>query len=439
MSSISFGGLATGLDTGSIIAQLVELKRAPIYRLESRKKGFESQISAMGTLKSKLMAIQTAAEKIGTASDFSSLTASSNDEDILTVETGEGAAPGTYDIMVTSLATTQKDSSQAYASMGDSVGQGTMSFTVDGETTDLTLTGFNSLESLRDMINNDVTGVSATIINDGSEGTPYRLVLSGAEAGSAGAFTVDASGLSGGLPPAFTNQQMADDAVLTIDGLPVTATSNKADEVISGLTLNLKAGSEGQIVRVTVETDTEGISDNVKALMDAYNDFQSFVDTNTKQGGDLRQNPTVRSVSSRIRSIFSSPLEAGLGDITMLAQVGITRGSESQLEWDADDFTDALKDDFASVRDLFIDREGNRGLAVLIDEAVEEMTDSQDGLFKISKDALDKKIEYADSGIERYERSVESYRTTLERKFTAMEMMVAQLQSQGGYLGSIQQ
>lgn len=439
MSSIAFGGLATGLDTGSIIAQLTELKRAPIYRLESRKKSFQSQISAMGTLKSKLMAIQTASEKLGTASDFSSLKSASNDEDVLTVETGDGAAPGTYDIVVTSLATTQKDGSQAYASLGDSVGSGTLSFTVDGETTDLTLAGFNSLESLRDMINNDVTGVSATIINDGSEGTPYRLVLSGAEAGSDGAFTVDSSGLTGGLTPTFTSQQTAENAVLTIDGIPVTATSNSSDEVISGLTLNLKAGSEGQVVRVTVETDTEGISDNVKALMDAYNDFQSFVDTNTASGGDLRENATVRSISGRIRSIFSSSLEGGLGDYTMLAQVGISRGNDSQLEWDADDFTDALKDDFASVRDLFIDREGNRGLSVLIDEAVEEMTDSTEGLFKISKDALDKKIEYADSGIERYERSVESYRTTLERKFTAMEMMVAQLQAQGGYLGSIQQ
>ncbi len=385
----------------------------------------------MGTLKSKLLAIQTAADKISTANKFSSLKASTSDKDVLTVETGSGAAPGTYDIVVTSLAVAQKDASQGFASQSDSVGTGIISFTVDGETTNLNLSGFNSLESLKDLINNDVSGISASIINDGSAGTPYRLVISSEDAGTDGAFTVDASGLSGGISPTFTNEK-----VLTIDGLDVIATSNSSDEVISGLTLNLKNISEGQVVQVTVETDTEGISENVKALMDAYNDFFTFVDKETGAEGDLKENSTVRSISGRIRNIFSSSLQGGLGDYTMLAQVGVSRGQSSQLNWDEEDFTDALKEDFASVRDLFIEREGNIGISALVDEAVEEMTDSVDGLFKISTESLNRKIKYTDSGIERYTRSVESYRITLERKFTAMELMVAQLQAQGSYLSN---
>ena len=47
MSSVSFSGLATGLDTGSIISQLVELKRAPIYRLQKDKKSYQDQISSL--------------------------------------------------------------------------------------------------------------------------------------------------------------------------------------------------------------------------------------------------------------------------------------------------------------------------------------------------------------------------------------------------------
>ena len=91
------------------------------------------------------------------------------------------------------------------------------------------------------------------------------------------------------------------------------------------------------------------------------------------------------------------------------------------------------------MRDFFIEREGNLGKGYLFDQAVEDMTDSIDGLFKISNDALNKKIDYADDSIDRYERSIESYQLTLERKFTAMEMMMAQLQAQGSYLGSIGQ
>ena len=64
MSSVSFTGLATGLDTASIVAQLLEIKRRPIYRLENRRLDFQSQLSALGTLKTKLLALQEAARDI---------------------------------------------------------------------------------------------------------------------------------------------------------------------------------------------------------------------------------------------------------------------------------------------------------------------------------------------------------------------------------------
>ena len=65
------------------------------------------------------------------------------------------------------------------------------------------------------------------------------------------------------------------------------------------------------------------------------------------------------------------------------------------------------------------------------------VSDSVSGLFKISTDALNDKIRTTDRTIERYERGIESYRLNLETRFTAMERMVAQLQAQGNYLGSI--
>jgi len=122
-----------------------------------------------------------------------------------------------------------------------------------------------------------------------------------------------------------------------------------------------------------------------------------------------------------------------------LSQIGIGRSAGGrQLDWDEEEFIEMLDDDFSGVRDLFIEREGNLGKTYLIDQAIENMTDSIDGLFKISTDALNSKIDYTDQGIERYERSVEAYQTTLERKFTAMEMMVSQLNAQGSYLSGIQ-
>ncbi len=436
MSGISFSGIASGLDTASIVSQLVELKRQPIYRLEKDKSGYQAQIASLGTLKTKLLALQKAAQAIDTAGEFASLKATSSNEDILTVTAGTEAAAGSYDITVKTLAKAQKEISQGYSTDVADVGSGTISFTVGEETTELTLVGYNSLESVKNLINDSVEGVSASIVNDGLGGDSYHLVLSSAEAGSAGAFSMDLSGLSGGTAPTFTTQQAAEDATLTIDGIDVIATSNNAEDVISGLTLNLEDFDPATQVTIQVEVDSEGIAGKVKAMVDAYNDLFAFVEKESGTTGSLRTNPTLRTVASRLENLFTSSLEGGLGNITNFFQVGITRGTGRQLEWDEDKFAETIEANFSGVRDLFIERDGNLGKMYLLDNSVDDMTDSIDGLFKISTDALNKRIDYADQSIERYERSVESYRVTMERKFTAMEAMVSQLQAQGNYLSS---
>ena len=137
--------------------------------------------------------------------------------------------------------------------------------------------------------------------------------------------------------------------------------------------------------------------------------------------------------ADRVSSAFSD----GLGNIGTFSLVGITRIDGRQLEFNEDDFATALKENFGSVRDLFVKRDGNDGKMSQIDDLIDSLTSSTDGIFKSSEDMLNRKIRYADDTIARYQRSVDTYQTTLERKFTAMETMVAQLQAQGSYLSSM--
>ncbi|HOX26461.1 MAG TPA: flagellar filament capping protein FliD [Candidatus Krumholzibacteria bacterium] len=437
MSTVSFSGLATGLDTATLVSQLVELKRAPIYRLQSQRKGYENQLAALGTLKTKLEALQAAAQKLDTANEFASLAATSSDEDVLTVTANGTAAPGTYDISVTALAQAQKSRSQGYDNTLVAIGEGTLSITIGEEVQTLELTGYTSLQDLADRINSEVSGVSATIIFDGSETGGYYLTLTG-EDGTGGAFTVDATGLGGGAAPAFTEVQAAADATLTIDGLAVTANGNHLSGIISGLTIDLQAVSAPDTtVRVVVETDAAGVKDQVKALVDAYNDLYSFLETETKSGGKLYGNSAARSVGQRMENVMSAA-HAGGGAFTILAQVGIERQQGTRtLKFDESKFATAVAENYAAVRDLFIERDGNLGKASLIDTAIEDLTDSIDGVFKLGTDSLNRRIDTTDQTIERYEMSIENYRTTLERKFLAMESAVSLLQAQGNYLSSI--
>jgi len=435
MSTVSFSGLATGMDTESLVEQLVELRRIPIYRLQQRKAGFESQMAALGSLQTKLEAFQTAAQTIDSANEFAALTATSSNESLLGVTAGSTAAPGTYDITVEALAQGQKSLSQGFDSATTTVGEGDVTFTIDGEVQTITLEGLNTIESLAEAINNSVDGVSASIIYDGSETGGYYISLSG-DAGSSGAFTVDMSGLSGATTPTFTETQAAADAELTIDGMTVFADGNSVSNAISGLTLDLNDASPGTEIRVTVSMDSEGVKEQVKGFVDAYNDLMSYLDTEMASNGKLDGNSTARSVQNRMKNLMSA-IHGGGGDFSMLAQIGIERQqSGNSLEFDETAFTDALADNYAAVRDLFIEREGNIGKASLVSTAVDELTDSIDGMFKIGEESLTRRIDNADNTIERYERSVENYRTTLERKFLAMESAVSLLQAQGNYLST---
>lgn len=437
MSAVSFSGLATGLDTSSIVAQLIELRRRPVYRLENRREDFQSQLTALVTLKTKLLALQESAAKLDTLGEFNALGAQSSHENILTATAGASAAPGVYDIIVESLATARRDISQGYDSTDDVVGGGTVWFNVGGAATPLVLAEGTTLAEFRDLINNSIEGVSASIINDGSGSGSHHLVLRSESEGTAGDFSANLTGLNNGTTPVFSTTRAAADAHLNVDGLSVTAGSNLVNDVISGLTLNLHQAEPGTTVRLKVEAGGEEIEEAVKGLVDTYNDLFAFIQEQSQPDGELRGNPTLRSVANRMENIFTSPLSGGAGDFSMMWEVGIRTGEDRQMVWDPEKFRTALAQDFGSVRDLFIEREGNLGKGYLIGTAIDNMTNRTDGLFRISNDALNSKIKTTDKTIERYERGIESYRLQLEARFIAMERMVAQLQAQGSYLSGL--
>jgi flagellar hook-associated protein 2 len=435
MSSISFAGLASGLDTAKIVDQLVDLRRIPIRRMQAQRQLFQNQIAALGTLKTKLEAFQSAANTLKTANDFASLKATSSNEDILKVTAGSAAAPGTYDISVESLAQAQKARSQGFDNTLVNVGEGDVTLTIGGEDHTFSLTGHTTLSELAARINDEVTGLSASIVFDGSEVGGYHLVLTG-EAGTANAFSIDTSGLSGGTAPTFTTTQAATDASLLVDGLPVTASGNSLTGVISGLTLDLQSASPGTTVRVNVVTDAEGVQDQVKAFVDTYNDLFSYLEKEMAPDGKLTGNASARSLGARLENIMSAP--HGDGAYTTLAQIGIERQQGTRtLKFDAAKFESALHEDYAAVRNLFISTAENEGKAAQIDAAVDLLTDRVDGVFKLGNDSLNRRIKNLDGSIDRYERSIENYRITMERKFRAMESTVSMLQAQGNYLGSM--
>ena len=133
MAGFSVGGLATGLDTKTMIAQLLQVERSAQIGPKRRKAEADQRSQAMSDLINLMKEVRTAAEGVDTDNEAAAGTATSTDTDKFTV-TGDGnALPGNYNLSIARLATAQKDMATLGASLTDSVQEGTYTIQVDGE------------------------------------------------------------------------------------------------------------------------------------------------------------------------------------------------------------------------------------------------------------------------------------------------------------------
>lgn len=218
--TLSSAGLGSGLDVTGIVTKLMAIERQPIDLIDTKTTAIEAQLTAYGTLKGSLSSLQTAVQALTSKSTYSATKASVADTEQLGVTSDSTAAPGTYSVQVSQLAKAQKLKSAAFSSSSNSVGSGTLTFdfgtySTSGGITSFALntskkqvtvtipSGSDSLTAIADSINAAKSGISATVINDG---TSSYLSFSPTDPGAANALRIqvddndgndaDASGLS---------------------------------------------------------------------------------------------------------------------------------------------------------------------------------------------------------------------------------------------------
>ncbi|MEM6854238.1 MAG: flagellar filament capping protein FliD [Planctomycetota bacterium] len=322
----------------------------------------------------------------------------------------------------------------------------------------VTIDSTDTLQSLALKITDANVGVSATVINDGSPGAPYRLSLSSDTAGTGGAFTLD----DGGLGLELNNVATAQDAVVFYGGndpasaLVVTSKSNTVDDLIDGASISLLSTSDDPI-QITISDDPAALTSAAEAfvssfngLIDSINEFDSY-NADTEERGLLLGDSAI----SRLRtSIYNSVIGAnsGLtGQFNSLAQVGIRVGQGARLQLDNEQFQAAIAADPQGVRDLFtfeqfeIDPETGeetdvvvaQGVGVEIDELLERLTDSTDGILERQVQILQDQIELNNDRIEQIDLTIEDKRDRLERDFANLELSLAELQDQQAALNGL--
>ncbi|SFR77406.1 flagellar hook-associated protein 2 [Marinobacter daqiaonensis] len=380
MAGISSLGIGSGVLSSDLVDQLVAAERKPTEnRLSRQTQQTEALLSAYGKLRSAVTEMRLPMRQLSAPDNLKAFSASSSNEDIAVSVDSTKASRGTYNVDVTSLASAQALASQTVFADRDatSVGQGKMTLTVGDKVTSITVDSSNdTLQGLANAINDSDAGVSAGVIDTGSG---YQLVLSADETGTANAVSIAVSGDNvgtdtdnDGLSRFAFNSSMdagagltetiaATDAVMSVNGVTVTRSSNTFENVIDGLTFDISAVGQSTI---KVKQDLGAVSDRVQGFVDKFNGLQGTIDSlagfnaEAGVGGLLNGDSTVRNIQSQMRQILTRVVP-GLenASVRSLADVGITTNFETGgLEFDRSKFEEQLKNNPDDVTALFAEQ-----------------------------------------------------------------------------------
>jgi len=455
MGTIQIGGLATGLDTNSIVTQLTALERQrSIDPLTTEQTSVTATQGAFQTFNGKLATLLTALNQLKDPSNVLVQTASSSDDSVLTASAGAGARPGTTEITVNHLARSAIATSangKAAATSTVATGSGTFAFRVGptGTVQTIAIDATTTLQGLATSINALDAGATASVVNVGTTATPdYRLRLGSDQDGTSKAVSIVTDDTTLGV----ATTQTALDAEFTVSGFadPLTRDSNTVSDVIPGVTLNLKSG--GGPVTVTVTNDQDTITSQVDAVVKEFNDIVTFVDgqNNVTQDttsndrsvklGPLALDATTKGILQSLHNLFSSPSTSdGSGSIySVLAQVGITTNRDGTLSFDQAAFKAELWANSSDVAKLFAGTgtDGSKGLADRLADYINAATQSG-GLIAIHNNALTDQLNTLQDRIAAGQRNLDSFQATLEAQFTNLETLVSSLKSQGTFLSAI--
>lgn len=451
---ISFGGLGNGIDFGPIVDFLVEAKRIPIDRINERKLNDQEKLTNFGSLGTKLLGLQNAANSLRTRLSFDKnevSVSSASSQALLTASASSTAASGTHTVTVNQLASAHQVVSNASTAVSAtdtdivSGASGSFSFQVGtGSVQTVNLDATGTLEDLRDGINNLGAGVSASILNTGTETTPaYRLVLGSNDTGASNSITISADDtiLDTVTTGVDTFQSAQDSQIVLGEGVgavTIDRASNTLADIISGVTLNLQAADLGNPVTISVTRDNTAVKEGVSNFVSSYNEIVEFIneqtafDLETGERGILVGDSLARTVLDRIRQSAFSEI-SGLTTYTSASQIGFeTQPADGTIKLNEATLDAALSENYSAVRDLFIQNPttGTEGIGELVVNAVDALDDVESGALAIRQKSLTTQIDSFAQQISVKEAALSRYEEQQRIKFANLDGLLASLQQQ---------
>jgi flagellar hook-associated protein 2 len=444
-TGITFSGF-NGIDFDQIISLIMQQESQPLLRLQAEEKAHKDKDAAFVELGGHISKFQTAVAALLNPSSFTGVAAASTDASILDVTVGSSAIAGHYELNVTALAKAQVTSStNGYAAITDVAADGgTLSFTINGETTEaITVTAATTLAQLRDQINSQNSAVAASIINTGSAN---HLVISSRETGAAGGFVIhNALTNSGGTAVAFAagqsstsgNAQNAQDAAFTVNGIAVTSASNTVSTALPGLSVTLKKLGA---VSVDAVPDRNSLKESVRTLVSEFNELKRFYDKSQSRdpngtAAPLNNDAILRQVYLDIRRTLLGAND-NPGDLDYLAEIGIEFTSNGELKFVEARFDEAIGSRLTEVQQLFQGENGVGGLFRSLDARLDSL-DATSGVIKTARSTLEHTLQRHEDRIEAMELRLELRRQELVKVYAAADKAMTRMNQSVTSLSSI--
>lgn len=437
---VSTLGAGSGIDIQSLAQKLVDAEQVPRKAaIDAKVTKSEARITGYGALKSALSDLKSAFEKINDASDFASLKVANAQPSAVSVTTGPNAAAGAYDLQIIRTAASQRNlatftsrsatlNSGAAFDLALTLGTGASAASHTVSVTNATPAGMVSA------INGAKLGVSAQLLDTGSG----VVVVVTAQEGVANSFTLAPTGQGSGVDFGTPVREAAD-ASFNLNGVTLNRSSNTVTDALEGVTLKLLNPTSGN-AQIEFTRETGAITDQIKALVTAYNDFEGSIkilgdrasDVETF-GGVLAGDNLLSTIRTMVRRLITENSTTPGTQVKAPRDVGLSIDREGKLTLDETRLNGALQQRFDEVVRMFTAGTDNKSPysvapAGSAGEAIRRISQMlrPDGLIDQQSKSADKQVTDYKAQLTRLEDRMKQLLDRYIRQFAAMDSIVGE-------------
>lgn len=481
MASISSLGIGSQMDTAGMLEKLQSAEQMRLRPYSSMQNSYKSKISAWGQISSAMSSFQGSVKSLSNDA-FNALSVSTNKA--FTAKAESGAFADTHTVTIEQLAISHKLTSSSVAKSSDLLGDqngGTRTITIttgNGKKTVVELKDDEtSLEQIAKAINKQNGGANATVAHVANG---YQLLLNAKETGHDGEMKVEVSGdtslaamlntthggksnsTSGSSTDGMTQVSAAQDAILDVDGIQYTRSTNSINDIISGITLDLKDKTEtGKSEQLTLTQDNSAIKNSVKDFVQKYNSLLSLTSAASKyvkndtsglsnedvaspnsQNGALMGDSTLRGMVGELRFAVNDMYGDENAKIRALADVGIKiDASNGQMTLTESKLDTAINDNPDSIAEMFKGHGNTKGLAATLDSIVTkyvgDTTAKKDGVIKAAKDGLDEQVKIMQTQLDKTQKLIDAQVERYRVQFQALDNTMSKMNSLSTQMSSM--